>query len=554
MSTKHASLVLAVLTPAAWGQKPVISAVVNAASYDTGALTTVTDPTPTPYLTEGSIATIFGVNLASATASAQSVPLAIQLQGTSVTVYGIAAPLFYVSPTQINFQWPTSTGNTPGIVVTTAAGSSDVYTGVEPGGGSDASGIFTQDASGCGPAAVLNVAPDGSTSLNSATNSAAPGDYISIYGTGMGFIAHPPPDGTPAPLSPLYAENPGSSPLFDFLWGAGGDASWEGLAPGFVGLDQANFQIPPTVREGCAVPLQLRSDFMSAPVTISIGAGRGKCADPPSAGYGQITWQKTVTTSEPYQVVENDTLTVSLQASPGRQAPTLVSYTSAYAQGGELPGDRTYFGTSCAIPGYRSLGAGTVTAQAPSVAQVAAALTPFHPGTITTGCYENCTLIAPVQSGQASGLTVYQASLPASAIQPGAFTVAAAGGSDVGAFQSAIQVGAPIQVLDNWAGEVFQVNQPSTITWLGGDPNAWVTVKLVDNGPGYSWSPLAFLAPASAGSIVIYSPFTSGNNLELVIEEEPDPSTAPSFSAPGLSLGGQATWKYTFKYENITVQ
>src|ERR1035438_7998899 len=90
MSIKHASLVLALLTPAAWGQKPVISAVVNAASYDTGVLTTVTDPTPTPYLTEGSIATIFGVNLASATASAQSVPLPIQLQGTSVTVYGIA--------------------------------------------------------------------------------------------------------------------------------------------------------------------------------------------------------------------------------------------------------------------------------------------------------------------------------------------------------------------------------------------------------------------------------------------------------------------------------
>src|ERR1035438_9917649 len=56
MSIKHASLVLALLTPAAWGQKPVISAVVNAASYDTGVLTTVTDPTPTPYLTEGSIA------------------------------------------------------------------------------------------------------------------------------------------------------------------------------------------------------------------------------------------------------------------------------------------------------------------------------------------------------------------------------------------------------------------------------------------------------------------------------------------------------------------
>jgi hypothetical protein len=52
----------------------------------------------------GSISTLFGQNLAAQTASAASLPLPLALAGTSVTVNGIAAPLFYASPGQINFQ------------------------------------------------------------------------------------------------------------------------------------------------------------------------------------------------------------------------------------------------------------------------------------------------------------------------------------------------------------------------------------------------------------------------------------------------------------------
>jgi uncharacterized protein (TIGR03437 family) len=75
----------------------------------------------------GSIVSIFGTNLASSVQAAKAVQLPRQLGGTSVTVNGIAAPLFYVSPTQINFQAPSPGDMTPGvgtasgIVVSTAA-------------------------------------------------------------------------------------------------------------------------------------------------------------------------------------------------------------------------------------------------------------------------------------------------------------------------------------------------------------------------------------------------------------------------------------------------
>ena len=59
-----------------------------------------------------------------------------------------------------------------------------------------------------------------------------------------------------------------------------------------VGVDQFNYRIPDTVREGCAVPLQIStSDGISQPVTVSIRNGGGACVDPPPAAYGQIVWE-----------------------------------------------------------------------------------------------------------------------------------------------------------------------------------------------------------------------------------------------------------------------
>ena len=63
--------------------------VTNAASYGT-------------VLAPGELFSIFGTNPASTTASAATVPLPTTLGTTSVTVNGKAAPLVFVSPTQIN--------------------------------------------------------------------------------------------------------------------------------------------------------------------------------------------------------------------------------------------------------------------------------------------------------------------------------------------------------------------------------------------------------------------------------------------------------------------
>ncbi len=58
-----------------------------------------------PFSAVGAIATIFGTELAKGTQSATTTPLPITLSGTKVMVSRtLEAPLFFVSPTQINFQ------------------------------------------------------------------------------------------------------------------------------------------------------------------------------------------------------------------------------------------------------------------------------------------------------------------------------------------------------------------------------------------------------------------------------------------------------------------
>jgi len=554
MPTKRTIFVLAICPLAAWCQKPVVSSLTSAATYGPNSVNS------------GSIATVFGTNLANCTQEAQVLPLPRLICGTSLSINGIAAPLFYVSPTQINFQWPGALDTTQsscapsGIVVCTAAGASDPYQATPS---PETFGIFTMDASGCGQGAVLNVAPDGSVSVNSRSNSASPGSYISVFGTGLNYsdVYNAPPDGSPAPFNPLAPLDAGGGELFLDAADCGSCfLQFKGLAPGLVEVAQFNYQLPATLREGCAVPLQTEAESISQPVTISVRQGGGPCVDPPTAGYGQITWQKTVISQEPPATIETDTVSLSLQASPGKQAPPAPAFaegigTNVY----------TWYGPSCPIPGYRSLDAGAVNVQGQQLPRTAAPPTateqqPVMNGLVGSGATVVLetpgTGVIPPEDGQVSGLSVYQATLPNGTIQPGTFTVNAGGGADVGAFQSSVQIGAGIQVTINPAGSALLGGVPFTIYWTGGDAGEWINVYLISHDESTSALDYAmrWQVLASDGQFTIPQFNALWGNYELVLEVVPGPSTTYPFSAPGLSLGGQATWKYIYRFEGILAQ
>lgn len=516
----------------AHGQKPVVSpgGVVNAASYATGG------PTGKG-VAAGTLVSIFGTNLAPAAQSASGFPLPTVLAGTSVAVNGIPAPLLYVSPRQINAQLPYSyprpfTGLQ--VVVSTAGGASEPAA-LDLAGNF---GIFTVDGTGCGQAAALNVASDGAVSVNLPASAASPGDFISVFGTGIQGVLNPPPDGSPALSNPLSPAMSFAGAIFDLAQSLPPtplilNVSWVGRAPGFAGLDQVNVRVPDSIREGCAVPLAIIADGgRSQPATISIHRGGGACVDPPIAGFGEITWERVVATGTTPSG-QSETFTGAFPASPGKQPPPSI----LLQEGGNYMNVSQYFGPSCPIPGYKNLDAGKITIQGPGFRPLEA---------------------APAFVG---GQQVYRAVLPNGTIRPGSFSATAGGGADVGPFESSVRIGSAINVTSSYPpGTILPSRQPVVVNWTGGDPDTWVTMRLVRHvktADNYS----SVQARTSRGTLTVfpaggYLPGGPGQtvDVEIVLVVTPDPDQVPAISASGLSLGGRHLWKYTYRFGGLTIQ
>ena len=109
-------------------------------------------------LASEAIASVFGTKLATTTNAAGPLPLPTSLAGTTVKVKDSAgierlAPLFYVSPQQVNYQIPP--GTSPGTAtITIISGDSTVSTG-EALVRAVAPGLFAANADGQGVAAAV---------------------------------------------------------------------------------------------------------------------------------------------------------------------------------------------------------------------------------------------------------------------------------------------------------------------------------------------------------------------------------------------------------------
>ena len=211
-------LLLAFAAVSLWAQ-PVVTAVTNAADY-------------TPTLAPGSIAAVFGTNLAPSQEYPSGLPLPHTLNTVQVLVNGQTAPLFYVSPTQINFQVPYEAiaGQGSLVVLTGSHHSVPLICVLAP----FSLGIFE---AGAGFGVIQN--PD--HSANSSNNPVAVGDVVLVYITGIGATNTSVSDGQPSPGSPP-AEFAGKATAI--VGDVPASVQFVGLTPGSVGLGQANILIP----------------------------------------------------------------------------------------------------------------------------------------------------------------------------------------------------------------------------------------------------------------------------------------------------------------------
>jgi uncharacterized protein (TIGR03437 family) len=199
-----------------------VEAVVNAASF-------------APALAPGSLVSIFGKSLARAEGRAARLPLPEELSGTVVRLNGRPLPLLYVSSTQINASFRFHMEGPATLRVITPDGSSEVSVQIV-----DAAPAIFQV--GQVPAVVHT---DGS--LVSAASPATPGEALSLYLTGLGRPGTDIAAGQPAPAAPLVFAR---GPVEVELAGQSISPFFAGLTPGFTGLYQVNFTVPPTLGPG----------------------------------------------------------------------------------------------------------------------------------------------------------------------------------------------------------------------------------------------------------------------------------------------------------------
>jgi uncharacterized protein (TIGR03437 family) len=198
----------------------VPGAAVNGASFAAGAA-------------PGMTLSVFGSGLASNTALASAVPLATTMAGTTAMVNGIAAPLYFVSPSQVNLQIPyeVKPGNATLAIHSQAGGSFSQSIYIAP----TAPGIFTT-SDGRYIVPQVNVLP---------------GDYATLYLTGAGAVSPPIATGAAPPLGSAVSSLPKPvGYVAVYIGGESAQVSFAGIPDLLVGVTQVNFRVPSDMKTG----------------------------------------------------------------------------------------------------------------------------------------------------------------------------------------------------------------------------------------------------------------------------------------------------------------
>ena len=188
----------------------------------------------------------------------------------SLTVAGAPAPLYFVSPGQINFQIPYETVSNAPVPVVISQGS-QVSNAITLNMARVSPGLFSTNQQGSGQGAIriaggaTIAAPMGAFPESRPVKA---GDVIEIYCTGLGSVS---PNGiTGGAASAMNLQTTISQPSVT-IGGKTGIVLFSGLAPGVAGLYQVDVQIPQGVTPGDAVPLVLTIlGVQSNTVTIAV--------------------------------------------------------------------------------------------------------------------------------------------------------------------------------------------------------------------------------------------------------------------------------------------
>ena len=386
-------------------------------------------------IAQGSIFDIFGTGLANAFTPAAGAPLPKTLAGATVniTVNGTTtqAILYFAAPTQIAAILPSATPAGSGQLTVTVGGqtSPPAAITVVPA----AFGLLTLNSIGNGPAAVYDI----NYQYNGFTNAANPGDYLTLWGSGLGPVTG---DETMAPVQTNM-----TTPIEVDIGGVAANVPYHGRS-GYAGLDQIDVQVPAGVA-GCYVSVVVKTgNIVSNFGTIAVAQTGRVCSEPTTgitANQVQALASKSSFTNSSLQIINGQT--TSAIAAFDRFTPFEFS---AFE-----PGPMASLG-SCAVYGFSGANQTVTNPVQPTALSAGSALTLSTPTNSGLG-----TVTLPFQNGlyKVTGLTP-------TGSEKGTYSFTGTG-ADIGPFSASV----------TWpgGGGAFAATLPSIITRSQGVTVTW---------------------------------------------------------------------------------
>jgi uncharacterized protein (TIGR03437 family) len=465
---------------------PTITGVVNNYSFVPAGF-------PNSGVAPSSIFTIFGTGMAAAsnpqtlnTSAAPGIPTTFNGTSVSVTVGATTLPvgLYYALPVQIAGVLPAATPTGAGTITVTYNGTASNQFAIQviPSG----VGLDTYLGTGSG---LITMTDAHTAVLHDYTNSAATGEKVTLWGTGLG--SDPSDSDTVFSTTP-HAVNQASVQVY---FGAiQATVSYAGSS-GFPGLDQINVIVPAGIT-GCFVPVVvvvngISSNFPTAPIANN----NGPCTD---ATFGFTGTQ--LSTLNGQTTVKSGSVFVGQSISPDANGSPM---TNNFASANFESVTGASFGSS---GGYATIGSCVVTEVVTAAGGVVTS-TGLEAGTITLAGPggTNYTLTENTTGS-------YAQLLPANAItgSGGTFVYTGAGGTDVGAFMATINLPNPILSWTNQgAGATVTRSEGVLVTWTGGTPGSNVYITGISSGANGATGTFTCYAPQSALQFMV-PPFVTG--------------------------------------------
>ncbi len=489
---------------AATGPTPIITQVQNNYSYILPGL-------PNYGIAPGSLFVIFGTGLGSTappvlqSSAAPGLPTTLNQTSVSVTVNGTTTTpaLYYATSTGVAAVLPSTTPVGNGVVTVTYAGQASAPAPIRVV--ANAIGLDTLYGTGNG----AGVATDINFKVLSLTNSAAPGQTIVLWGSGIGADT-----ASDDRTYPQNQDNLTNVPMQIYVGGVAANILYRGRSQ-YPGLDQFDIVVPSNVPPGCYVSVvALTGNFASNTITLPVAPAGGPCSDPGTGLSGSQLQSLANKTS-----VNTAGITITQITEPSGSVNSSAILFASTMNGANFGKGYEYASQgSCAlIPPQQG--------QLPNVLQA-----PLDPGAIQ--------LTGPAGSlAVTGGSGFYQANLPGSGTAaPGTYTFAASGGANIGSFRTSVNLQGPLTLTNKPALGLITRSLGANVAWTGGFSNGDVQIE---GEVGGQFGTVRFYchAPSSAGqffipaSILMAMPTGTG---DLVVTN----STAPqTIAATGLDVG-----------------